>query len=107
MAHYLVQACYTPASMKAFLDRPQDRSVSIAHFLEASGGKMHSFHYCLGDYDVVAIFELPDTVSAAALGLAIAGGGAVSKYRTTVLLDPDEGVRAMKKAQGFKYPRPQ
>jgi uncharacterized protein with GYD domain len=44
---------------------------------------------------VVAIVDLPDNVSAAAVGLAVAAAGLASA-RTTVLLTPDEIDRAAK-----------
>jgi hypothetical protein len=45
-------------------------------------------------------------VSLAAVALAIAGGGALSSYETTVLLTVDETMDALRKAQQVGYRAP-
>jgi uncharacterized protein with GYD domain len=52
------------------------------------------------------IAELPDNAAAASFALATAAKGAISKFHTTVLLTPAEGVKAMKKAQKVDYTPP-
>lgn len=70
------------------------------------GGKLHSFFFAFGDYDVVLIAELPDNAAAAALALATSAKGAISRFHTTVLLTAADGVDAMKKAQKVDYTPP-
>ena len=65
-------------------------------------GRVEAGYFAFGDYDVVFISELPDNVSAAAFALAVTAGGAVSSYKTTVLLS-DEAVEAMRKAAESSY----
>jgi uncharacterized protein with GYD domain len=65
----------------------------------ALGGKLESFYYCFGKFDAVLIAEAPDNVSAAAVGLAVAQTGSVTRYETRTLLTPDEGREAMRKAK--------
>lgn len=57
-----------------------------------------------GKSDVIGIFELPDNVSASALALTISGSGAVSSYKTTVLIDPEEVDQAVKKSVAYRRP---
>ena len=66
--------------------------------IEGMGGKLESFYYAFGEYDVVAIAEMPDNVSMAALSMTIGAGGNLSSFKTTVLLTMDEAVEAMRKA---------
>ena len=70
------------------------------------GGRVECIYYAFGKYDVVAIFDMPDNVSAAAFALAVGSSGAVSAYRTTPLLSIDEGMAAMSKAASTGYQPP-
>jgi len=52
---------------------------------------------------VVVITDLPDNVSAAAIAMAFAAGGACKSVQTTPLISPDEAVQALKKARESGY----
>ena len=106
MTFYLVEVGYKDTAAKTLVDNPQSREDIIKKAIGSLGGKLHSFFFALGDFDVVAIAEFPDNASAAAFALATASKGAVSRYRTTVLLTPAEGVEAMKKAKKADYNPP-
>jgi uncharacterized protein with GYD domain len=85
---------------------PQDRAAAIRPMIEKMGGKLHGLWLTFGDYDIVAIAELPDAITAASLSMAIGASGAMSSYRTTPLLTMNEAVEAMKKAGGAGYQAP-
>ena len=106
MPHYMIQAAYTPEAAKAFISKPQDRSAVIKKMVEGMGGKMLSFFFCFGEYDVVVIVEASGNEAAVATGLAAVSAGALSKYRTTVLMTPEEAVKAMKMAKKIAYAPP-
>jgi uncharacterized protein with GYD domain len=106
MPHYLIQASYKESAAKTLTAKPNDRSGAVRKMVESLGGKLHSFYLAFGDHDVVVIAELPGNEAAVAMGLATVGGGAVSNYKTTVLLTPDEAVGAMKKAKKVAYSPP-
>jgi len=106
MPYYLIQASYKETAAKALAARPQERSGAVKKMLESLGGKLHSYFLSFGDYDVVAIVELPGNEAAVAMGLASVAGGALSKYHTTVLLSPAEATGAMKKAKKVAYTPP-
>jgi uncharacterized protein with GYD domain len=97
MAHFLIKAKYTAASVKAMIANPQDRQKAAATAIQAIGGKLLSFYMAFGQDDVILIFEAPDAVSAAAVSMAVAGSGGVST-ETVPLLTMDEAMAAMKKA---------
>ncbi len=105
MPHYLSQVSYTGAAWKAQIDSAQDREAHLRALVEAAGGQLHGWYYAFGEYDVVAIVELPDNVSAASVLIAAAGGGAV-KTTTTVLMTSDEGVEAISRAGTVAYRPP-
>ena len=106
MPRYMFQAAYTPAAMAAFISKPQDRVPGIKAVIEKMGGKMVSVDFCMGDYDVVLMAELPDDVAAAALALAVSAPGHLKSYRTTKLISPADFLAAQKKAQGAGYKAP-
>ena len=106
MPYYLIQASYKESAAQALLARPQDRSGVVKKMVKSLGGTLHSFFLAFGDYDIVVIAELPDNESAVAMGLGTVAGGALSKYKTTVLLSPDEAVGAMKKGKKVAYTPP-
>ena len=74
--------------------------------MERMGGKLHGLWLAFGEYDIVAIAELPDATSAAAISMAIGSTGAMSAYRTTPLLTMEEATEAMKKAGSVGYQAP-
>ena len=106
MPCYLVQASYTAPAVGAMIKNPQDRAAVVAPMMEKMGGKLHGFWFTFGEYDIVAIVETPDAVSAAAISMAIGSSGAMSTYRTTPLMTSAEATDAMKKAGGVAYQAP-
>ena len=75
-------------------------------YIEAVGGKLHGFWYAFGEYDGYNLWEAPDNVSMAAVAMAISGGGALSKFETTVLLTVEETMDAMERARDIRYRPP-
>lgn len=106
MPRYMVQAAYTAAAAAAFVKNPQDRAGNVKALVEKLGGKLESFHYSLGDYDVVVITTLPDDTAAAATSLAVTAAGHLRAYKTTKLLTPDEFMTAQQKAHSLDYSAP-
>ena len=106
MPHYLIEAAYKDTAAKAMVANPQDRSDIVRKTCESLGGKLHSFFFTFGDYDIVTIVELPSNQAAMSLALAVGSAGALSKYRTTVLLSPEEAIAAMRKAKDVNYTAP-
>jgi uncharacterized protein with GYD domain len=103
MAHFLLQASYTPEALQVMLQKPQDRTTAVQAPIQALGGNLHHVFLSFGDYDVVAIIEMPDSVAAAAIALAISAGGACKNVKTTPLLTATEAIEAAKKASASGY----
>jgi uncharacterized protein with GYD domain len=106
MPHYLHQVAYSSEGWNAIVAKPQDRLSIVRLAIEKLGGKLVHGWFAFGDYDVVAITEMPDNVSAAALAIAFAGGGACKSVHTTPLMSQEEALQAMKKAgeSGYRSP---
>lgn len=103
MPLYLTQVAYTQESWQALVKNPQDRIDAIRPAIKKLGGKVISGYFAFGDYDVVAITEMPDAVAAAAIAMAFAAGGACKAVKTTPLLSTAEGIDALKKAATAGY----
>jgi uncharacterized protein with GYD domain len=103
MPNYMHQVAYTTESWQALISQPQDRLEAVRSAIEKLGGKLVHGWFAFGDYDIVAITEMPDNVSAAAISIAFAGGGACKSVHTTPLLNQQEAVSAMKKAGESGY----
>ena len=99
MAYYLFQGSYTPAAIKAMVDKPQDREAAARQLIEEVGGKLHHLFFCFGKDDVVALIEAPDDVAMSAIAMVVGASGAFSSGRTTKLITPSEAQSAMAAAQ--------
>ena len=85
------------------MKNPQDRLKAVTPAVEGHGGKMIDGYLCFGEYDLVAILDMPNNVSAAAFAMAAAAGGAVKSIKTTPLMTTREGTDAMRQAGSSKY----
>ena len=106
MPLYLTQFSYTPETWSRMVKKAEDRRPAAQQYIESVGGRLHGFWYAFGDHDAYTLWEAPDNVSMAAVALAISSGGAVSSYRTTVLLTVEETLAALNKAAAIDYKRP-
>ena len=106
MARYMVQGSYTQQGISDLVKNPQDRSAHLQSLVEGMGGRISSIDYAFGDHDVVVIAELPDNVAMTALSMAVGASGAISGFKTTVLIPMDEAVEAMRRAGSIGYRPP-
>ena len=106
MARFMVQFSYNPQSVSDLVENPQDRAAVVRGLAERWGGKLESFYFTFGDYDGLAIVEIPDNVTMAAISMAVTSSGAFKAFKTTVLIPMDEAVEAMRKASTVEYQTP-
>jgi len=103
MPQYLHQISYTLEGWQALVASPQNRFEAVRPAIERLGGKLVAGWFAFGDYDVVAITEFPDAISAAAIAIAFAAGGSCRSVKTTQLLSAAETVEALKRASTAGY----
>jgi len=103
---FLTKFSYTPETWARLMKNPEDRRVAARKYIELVGGKLHGFWYAFGEYEGYCIWEAPNNVSMAAVGVAITGGGALSKFETTSLLTVEETLEALRLAQKVGYQPP-
>ncbi|HEY7792486.1 MAG TPA: GYD domain-containing protein [Gaiellaceae bacterium] len=103
MATYLIQVAYNTDGWKGLIASPQDRMKAITPAVEQLDGSVVAGWLAFGDYDVVAIIDLPTNVSAAAFSMAVSAGGTVKAFKTTPLMSMEEAVTAMDLAAESLY----
>ena len=106
MQSYLVQVSYTPEAWAAMVKDPQNRLEAVRPAVEKLGGKFDHAWLAFGDYDLIGIIHMPENVDAAAFAISVAAGGGCKAFKTTPLLGLEEGIEAMRRAQGSGYRRP-
>jgi len=103
MQHYLFQGSYSTEGWEALVKNPQNRFEAIRPAVEKLDGKVEHGWLAFGEHDIVAILQMPDNVSVAALVIAFSAGGSLNNTKTTPLLSAEEAVEAMKKAASCGY----
>jgi uncharacterized protein with GYD domain len=103
MPRFLHQVSYTSEALARMIANPQDRFEAVRGPIEKLGGKIEHGYFAFGEHDAILITEMPDTVSAAAIALAFAAGGALRNCSTTALLTTAEALDAMRKAASCGY----
>jgi uncharacterized protein with GYD domain len=104
MARYLIQASYTREGMQGVMkEGGSGRADAIGKLLADLGGSLESFYFAFGGTDAYVTVEIPDNITAAAVGMTVAASGAVST-NTVVLLTPEEIDAATKKSVAYRAP---
>jgi uncharacterized protein with GYD domain len=106
MPLFLSQVSYKEEGWQALVSNPQNRADAMRPVVENLGGRLVNAYFSFGDYDLVLITELPNNISAAALAIAAAAGGAVKSIKTTPLMEAVEGLEAIRKAATSGYRAP-
>ena len=108
MARYVTFFSYTSETWSRLLDNPGDRSGPVGATIADAGGRLVSLDYLFGERDGMAVFEAPDSATAAAVALVIAGSGAFRSVATHELVSSTELVDVLRKAAaarpGFARP---
>ena len=62
-------------SVGSELRNPQNRVEANSALIQALGARVENAYYAFGGHDFMAVSDLPDNVSAAAVSMAISAGG--------------------------------
>ena len=100
MPIYMYQGTYSKDSISALVENPQNRTAAVSSVVEANGGKLIGCWMAFGEYDLIAIADMPDDEAMAGVSLAVSAVGTALSSKTTKLLTMDQAVEAMKNAQG-------
>jgi uncharacterized protein with GYD domain len=97
VSRYLLQAAYTPEAWGNLMKNPEPRAEAVRPLVQSLGGSIETSYLSFGEYDTVAILDMPDNVSAAAVSMALAASGALKAVKTSPLLTREEGLEALRK----------
>ena len=90
MPRYLVIGNYTAEGTQGLLSTGGTaRRAAVTEMVEKLGGTVETFDFAFGEDDVFAICDVPDQVTAAAIGLTVGASG-LAAVRTIALLTPEE-----------------
>lgn len=104
MAKFLIEASYTPEGMKGVLAKGGTaRREAVEKMLADVGGRLESFNFSFGSTDAYVLVDVPDNVTAAAIGM-IVGSSGMASAKTTVLLTPEEIDRAAQVQATYRPP---
>jgi uncharacterized protein with GYD domain len=103
MPYFCHQVSYTKEAWAKLMENPQDRLEAVRTPIEKLGGKLQISFFAFGAFDVIAITDMPDNISAAALAIAFAAGGSVQSIQTTPLMTAAQAVEALRKAGTCGY----
>ncbi len=104
MPKFLIEASYTAEGFKGVQkDKAAGRLAATKTALNAVDGELECLYWCLGDRDVIAIVEFPNTVAASAFASAVSASGA-ARTRTTALLTAQEFDAALAKTVNYRAP---
>ena len=104
MPKYLWNVSYGADGVQGLLKEGGSARRDVARqLIESLGGRMEAFYFTFGIRDAIVIADLPDTVSAVAMSLAVSASGSVA-FKTTLLITPAEIDQAAKKRVGYRRP---
>ena len=106
MAKYLVLFGFTSEAIKQFVVNPTDRAVVVRRLVESVGGSLECYYWMFGQYDGVAIVEMPDPRAHAAATMALISSGAFTHFETHELIEADDLTAIAKRARQIAYQAP-
>lgn len=98
MSKYAFFFSYTSEAWARMISAPGDRTAVVRQVLGSVGGSLESIYWMFGSHDGIAIGEVPDSVSAAAVSIAVTSSGAFSHNETRELLSQEQLGQALEQA---------
>jgi uncharacterized protein with GYD domain len=90
MAKYAIFFTYTSEVWTRMLQSPGDRTAAVRQLTDSVGGSVECVYWMFGAQDGLAIFDVPDSVSAAAVSVAVGSTGSFKNLETHELLSQEQ-----------------
>jgi len=104
MPKYLTRVSFTREGVKGLQkEKATHRKQAVAKLVESAGGKLEAFYFAFGQDDGIAIYDLPDNVTAASFSIASNAAGQVH-LSITPLLTVEEMDQAIDKSAKLHPP---
>jgi uncharacterized protein with GYD domain len=103
MAKYAIFFTLKGQTVKNMMDRPSNRETVVSNLLAGVGGVLDAYYWMFGQFDGFAIFDVPESTSAAAVSLAVSSTDAFAHLETHELIPTTELNRVLELAKGLSY----
>jgi uncharacterized protein with GYD domain len=102
--HFCLTGQYTPQALNSMMENPTaSRYEAAKKLIEAAGGKLISMYSTPADGPgVMAIFDVPEPSSAAAISGVVVASGTLHHVKLTRLLTQDEVIHVRQKASQLR-----
>lgn len=106
MAKYMALFNLTGEAIRRFVASPSDRAAVVRGMVESVGGHLECYYWVFGQYDGMAVFEMPDAHTTAATSMAIASSGAFTRFETHELIETSDLTAIAERAREMSYQPP-
>jgi uncharacterized protein with GYD domain len=90
MAKYAIFFTYSSEAWARMINNPGDRTAAVRQLTDSVGGSLESAYWMFGAHDGIVIVDVPDSVRAAAVSVAVGSTGSFKHLETHELLTQDE-----------------
>jgi uncharacterized protein with GYD domain len=90
MTKYVTFFTYTSEAWARMIQSPGDRTAAVRQLADAVGGSLERVYWMFGAQDGFVIFDAPDSISAAAVSVAVGSTGAFKNLETHELLTQEQ-----------------
>jgi uncharacterized protein with GYD domain len=99
MAKYAIFFTYSSEAWARMIKSPGDRSAAVRQLADAMGGTLESAYWMFGAHDGIVVVDVPDSVRAAALSVAVGSTGSFKHLETHELLTQEQLGQVLAHAQ--------
>lgn len=103
MAKMVFLGCYAPDSWKGIIGG-SDRRAAIEALLSETGGSLESLMLTRGEFDVMAVVDMPDQATGIGVAMAIHASGAFTRISLLEEIDVEAAVAVAQKAAAAYKP---
>ena len=90
MAKYVSFFTYTSEAWARMIQSPSDRAATVRQVADSVGGSVECVYWMFGAQDGLVIFDVPNSVSAAVVLVAVGSTGSFKSLETHELLSQEQ-----------------
>ena len=90
MAKYAVFFTYSSDAWARMINTPGDRTAAVRQLADSVGGSLESAYWMFGAHDGIVIVDVPDSVRAAAVSVAVGSTGSFKHLETHEVFTQDQ-----------------
>jgi uncharacterized protein with GYD domain len=90
MAKYAIFFTYSSEAWARMIKSPGDRTSAVRQLADSVGGTLESAHWMFGAHDGIVVVDVPDSIRAAALSVAVGSTGSFKHLETHELFTQEQ-----------------